>query len=44
LLYGREFSLELSLKVAFFLTFGAETLDWIEFPALPLLSQLSSRI
>jgi hypothetical protein len=44
LLYGREFSHELSLRAVFFLTFGAETQDQVEFLALTLLSWLSSGI
>jgi hypothetical protein len=43
-LWMRDFSCELSLRLAFFLTFGAKTWDQVEFPALTLLSQLSSGI
>jgi hypothetical protein len=39
---GREFSCEFSL--AFFLIFGAETRDQVEFLAMNLLSRLSSGI
>jgi hypothetical protein len=39
-----DFSHELSLRLAFFLTFGAKTRNRVEFLALTLLSWLSSRI
>jgi hypothetical protein len=43
-LWTWDFSCELSWRAAFFLTFGAKTQDQVEFPALTLLSQLSSGI